>query len=77
MVRREVDRLRGLTTDLDWLAETDSGELRLALEASLIRDLLAAEVCRWKAPSQARQVEQSIAVAADLPDMDLDRMRMS
>ena len=30
----EVGRLRGLVTDLDWLAETDQGELRLSLEAS-------------------------------------------
>ena len=26
---QEVDRLRGLVTDLNWLAETDHGELRL------------------------------------------------
>ena len=29
---QEVERLRGLVTDLDWLAETDHGELRLTLE---------------------------------------------
>ena len=74
---REVDRLRGLTTDLDWLAETDSGELKLTLEASSIYDLLAVEVDRWQAPSQARQVELSMCVAVGLPDIDLDRMRMS
>ena len=32
---QEVDRLRGLVTDLSWLAETDYGELRLTLEKSL------------------------------------------
>ena len=40
----EVNRLRGLVTDLDWLAETDHGELRLTLEASSIHELLTAEV---------------------------------
>ena len=74
---QEVDRLRGLVTDLDWLAETDHGELRLTLEASSIHELLTAEVDRWQAQSQARQVGLSLELSADLPDLDLDRMRMS
>ena len=74
---QEVDRLRGLVTDLDWLAETDHGKLRLTLEASSIYELLTAEVERWQPQSQARHVELSLQASADLPDMDLDRMRMS
>ena len=74
---QEVDRLRGLVTDLDWLAETDSGELRLTLEATSVSELLIAEVDRWQPQAQARQVELSLQVSADLPDIDLDRMRMS
>ena len=74
---QEVDRLRGLVTDLDWLADTDHGELRLKLEASSVYELLTAEVDRWQPQFQARQVELSLQVSADLPDMDLDRMRMS
>ena len=74
---QEVDRLRGLVTDLDWLAETDHGELRLTLEASSTYELVAAEVDRWQPQSQARQVELSLEASADLPDLDLDRMRMS
>ncbi len=74
---QEVDRLRGLVTDLDWLAETDHGELRLTLEATSISDLLTAEVERWQPQSQARQIELSLQVSDDLPDMELDRMRLS
>ena len=74
---QEVDRLRGLVTDLNWLAETDHGEMRLTLEKSSIHELLTAEVDRWQPQSQSRQVELSLQVSADLPDMDLDRMRMS
>ena len=73
----EVDRLRGLVTDLDWLAETEHGELRLTLEATSIRELLAAEVIRWQPQSQTRQIELSLHVSADIPDMDLDQVRMS
>ena len=74
---QEVDRLSGIVTDLDWLAETDQGELRLTLEESSVHELLTAEVNRWQPQSQARQVELSLAASTDLPDMDLDRMRMS
>ena len=76
-ITQEVDRLRGLVTDLSSLAETDYGELRLTLQASSVYELLTAEVDRWQPQSQARQVELSLEVSADLPDMDMDRMRMS
>ena len=63
--------------DLDWLAESDHGELRLNLQASSIHELVAAEVDRWQPQSQARQVELSLEAFVDLPDMDIDWMRMS
>ena len=74
---QEVDRLRGLVTDLNSLAETDYGELRLTLEAGSIYELLTTEVDRWQPQAQARQVELSLQVSGDLPDMDFDRTRMS
>ena len=74
---QEVGRLRGLVTDLNSLAETDYGELRLTLEASSIYGLLSAEVRRWQAQSQARQIELTLHASDDLPDIDFDRMRMS
>lgn len=73
----EVGRLRGLATDLDWLAETDHGGLRLKVEASSIDELLKAEVDRWQPQAEARQVDLSLEAPADLPEMALDRMRMS
>ncbi len=73
----EVDRLRGLVTDLNSLAETDYGELRLTPEATSIYELLTAEVDRWQPQSQTRQVRLSLEVSPNLPDMALDRMRIS
>ena len=73
----EVDRLRGLVADLNWLAETDHGELGFTLEGNSIYELLATEVERWQQESQAKRVELSLQASADLPDMELDRMRMS
>ena len=74
---QEVDRLRGLVTDLNWLAETDHGDLRLTLESGPVHDLLAAEAERWQPESQAQQVELSLQVSGDLPVVKLDLMRMS
>ena len=74
---KEVERLRGLVTDLDSLAETDYGELRLSREATSVHELLAAEVTRWQPQARARRVELSLEARGDLPEMDLDRMRIS
>ena len=74
---QEVDRLRGLVTDLNWLAETDHGELRLSLEKSSVIELLTEEVDRWQPQSQARQVELSLEASGGLPELPLDRIRMS
>ncbi|MCY4616404.1 MAG: HAMP domain-containing sensor histidine kinase, partial [Chloroflexi bacterium] len=72
----EVERLRGLVTDLNSLAETDYGEMRLAMEPTSVPDLLTTEVGRWEPQSQARGLALSLDVAGDLPAVGLDRMRM-
>jgi len=72
-----VDRLRGLVTDLDWLAETDHGELRLTFQPSSVHELLATEVDRWRPQFQAREVEISLQAPPDLPSVGMDRARMS
>ena len=74
---QEVGRLRGLVTDLNWLAETDHGELRLSLQRSSVDELLAAELDRWRPQCQAQAIELSLQVSPDLPSIELDRMRMS
>ena len=77
LIIEEVDRLRGLVSDLNSLAETDYGELGLTVEASSVSALLTAEVERWQPHSRAREVDLSLQISGDLPDMDLDRLRMS
>ena len=74
---QEVGRLRGLVTDLNSLAETDYGELRLTLEVSSICELLTAEVRRWQPQAHIRQIGLSLQAADDLPEVGLDRMRMN
>ena len=76
-ITQEVGKLRGLVTDLNWLAETDHRELRLTLEGSSIYELLDTEVERWQPESTALQVELSLQASPDLPQIKIDRMRMS
>ena len=74
---QEVERLRGLVTDLNSLAETDYGELSLSCDEISIRDLLTAELDRWRPQAQARQIDLSLDAGPHLPDLRLDRMRIS
>ncbi|MXV79730.1 MAG: HAMP domain-containing protein [Chloroflexi bacterium] len=74
---QEVERLRGLVTDLDSLAETDRGELRLELESMPVGELLSAELERWQPQAQERNVRLSLQAPAALPDVDVDCGRMS
>ena len=74
---QEVDRLRGLVTDLNSLAETEHGELSLSREEISIRELLASEMERWRPQAQARRIELSLEAGPQLSDLRLDRMRMS
>ena len=74
---QEVKMLRNLARDLNWLAETESDELRLSIEPYSIQQLLSAEVERWQPQAQIRQVTLSLQLPPELPVLDLDRMRMS
>ena len=73
----EVNRLRGLVTDLNWLAETDHGELQLTFQASSIHDVLTAESDRWRPQCHTREVDLLLQDTADLPMVNLDPVRMS
>ena len=74
---REVTMLHNLVRDLNWLAETDSGELLLNRESCSVSDLICAEVQRWQPQARLRRIGLSFQPRSGLPELDLDRMRMS
>ena len=74
---QEVNRLRNLVRDLNWLAETDSGEQRITVEPCSISQLLVTEVKRWQPQAQAHQITLSLQPLPELPTLNLDQMRMS
>ena len=73
---QEVNMLRNLVNDLNWLGETDSGEIRLNLESCAIDRLLTSEVERWQAQAEARLTSLSLAPLPQLPTLQLDPGRM-
>ncbi len=74
---QEVKLLRNLARDLNWLAETESDEMRLTVEPYSLQRLLTAEVERWQPQAQSDRITLSLQSLSELPMLDLDRMRMS
>ncbi|MEM7532837.1 MAG: HAMP domain-containing sensor histidine kinase [Chloroflexota bacterium] len=81
-IMEEINRLRTLVHDLNWLGETDSGELRMTLEPYSLTQLLETEVERWQVQAQAQETILSLQPLplqplSQLPPLNLDPMRMS
>lgn len=73
----EVILLANLVRDLNWLADSDSGDLRLNREACPVGDLLDAELRRWQPQARVRRIGLECQLQSDVPTLALDRMRMS
>ena len=73
---QEVRMLRNLVNDLNWLAETDSGEAQFKLESCALDQLLISEVERWQPPAQAQHISLSLRPLPSLPPLQLDPMRI-
>ena len=74
---QEVNMLGNLVRDLGWLAETESDELQLAVEPCSIDQLLTAELARWQQQAEMDRITLSLDLPPDLPNFNLDPMRMS
>ena len=75
-ITQEVAILRNLVSDLNWLAETDTGELQLQVEACEMSKLLTSEVARWQNQAQARQISLTLESRPFLPILKLDPGRI-
>ena len=74
----EVDQMKHLIDDLDWLAETDSGEYKLKMEMLSIAPLISREVESWilKGISEGKNV-LLIDLPKKLPLFHVDSIRFS
>ena len=75
-ITQEVAMLRNLVNDLNWLAETDSGELQLRLEQCDISQLVISEVERWQPQALAQHICLSLDPLPPLPLSQLDPARV-
>ena len=73
---QEVSMLRNLVSDLNWLAETDSGEFQLNLGPCAVEQFLTSEVERWQLQAEAHHISLSHSPLGRLPILQLDRARM-
>ena len=73
----EVTLLANLVRDLNWLADSDSGDLRLSREPCPVGELLDAELRRWQPQARVRRIGLECQLQSDVPALALDRMRMS
>lgn len=74
-INQEVTHLRTLVQDLNWLAETDSGEITLSLEPTAIDALLTQEVGRWQSQAKNQSVSLKLDEMSALPPVSLDPTR--
>jgi len=74
---QEVNTLHNLVRDLNWLAETDSGEQRISVEPYSLEQLLQSEVERWQPQAQIQQISLKLKTPPELPMLNLDPLRMS
>jgi len=72
----EVNMLRNLVNDLDWLAETDTGDLQLKREPCSMEQLLISEVERWQPQAQAQQISLMLQPLPSLPTLHIDPLRI-
>jgi two-component system sensor histidine kinase BaeS len=74
----EIDLLSNLVYDLNWLAETDSGALRLEMDSYDFGQFLTAEVERWQLQAQVAEVELDLQPPlTDLRPVRMDANRIS
>ena len=74
----EIDALHNLVYDLNWLAETDSGEFRLNREEYDMTKLLSDEIGRWKHKADSTGTAILLKESRNkLPAVFIDVTRMS
>ena len=74
----EIDSLKNIVYDLDWLAETDSGIYALNKEAYQISKLITEEAKRWIPKAESRDLKLEVKENVEpLPAVRVDVVRIS
>ncbi len=76
-IHRQVLHLADLVEDLRVLALAEAGDLRLRIDSHSVGDVLREAVEPFRPRAQARNVDLSLSVDPALPDVSMDRTRIS
>ena len=76
-IHRQVLHLADLVEDLRVLALAEAGDLRLRIESVSVADVLREAVEPFTPRAQARKIDLSLSVDPGLPDVTMDRTRIS
>lgn len=77
-IMKEVDKLSHMIHDLDWLAETDSGEFQLKKEKHSIGKIIQSEVERWRLQTQIKEISLTYETShPETPVVDIDVLRIN
>lgn len=72
----EVHQLQRLVEDLRTLSLADAGELKLHLEPTALSELLERVVAAYHQQAEEQQIELSLAIQPNLPEVQLDPTRI-
>lgn len=67
----EIERLKSLVQDLNWLAESDSGELQFIFNEDSLDQLVSEEISRWKPKASVSGIS---LILTNLPDENLRKI---
>ena len=76
-IQQEVALLHNLVQDLELIAESDAGELRLNCESLAVADFLDLAVSRWRTQAEAAGIALQLAIDGTLPALEIDELRMN
>lgn len=75
-VQREVSRLQRLVQDLEELSRAEAGQLALEMQPVSLPDLLATAVTRLQSQFDDKEVNLTLDIVPDLPDIQADPTRL-
>ena len=76
-IQQEVALLHNLVQDLELIAESDAGALRLNCEPVDAADFLDLAVSRWRTQAETAGIQLQLAIDGSLPTIEIDELRMN
>jgi len=75
-VKREINLLENLVSDLDLLTEFGEGKLALDRNPVDFGELVASAALRWQSQAEAKEISLAVKSAENLPEISVDSRRI-